>query len=170
GATAIGYSGLITPVLWLGILVSAAEVVAFHLLVPWFVVRIVGLILGIWGLVWMIGLLASLSAYPHLLAETTLRVRHGPAHDLPIPLGAITAIRGRERDLPSSMRTVHTRPAGDGTEIQVGVSGRVNVTVDLDRPLTLAGEPDCTRVSFWVDDPRSCVSRVRSVLPAGRCE
>jgi hypothetical protein len=57
--------------------VVAIELVAVHPLLPWEIIRLVADILGLWGLVWMLGLLASLSVHPHLVADAGLRVRHG---------------------------------------------------------------------------------------------
>ena len=67
GATPWGYARLVGPVLWLWIFGSATEVVVVHVITPWAGVRLALLVVGIWGLVWMLGLLASYRVYPHLV-------------------------------------------------------------------------------------------------------
>ncbi len=42
------------------IFVSVLELVVVHLLLPWETVRLIADVLSIWGLVWMVGFLASM--------------------------------------------------------------------------------------------------------------
>ena len=67
---AVGYSQTVTPIMLLWIFASAVEMVVVHLLIPWQTVRIILLIISAWGLIWMIGFLASLKVHPHLLSDT----------------------------------------------------------------------------------------------------
>lgn len=167
GVEAFGYAQAVTPVMWLWIFASAMEMPLFHVLVPWESVRIIGLVLGGWGLVWMIGLLASLRIYPHLLDDTALRVRHGSTVEITVPWDAVATIKAERRDLPSTVRTLQPREAGDGTDLQVGVSGQVNVHAVLRRPLTVRtpkGPAVITELSFLTDDPRALVRRARQQL------
>jgi hypothetical protein len=73
GAVPHGYDRTVTPVMWLWIFASAAELPLVHVLIPWEAVRITALVLGAWSLVWMVGLLASLKVYPHLLTGWSRR-------------------------------------------------------------------------------------------------
>lgn len=176
GGTAdpFGYAQAVTPVMWLWIFASAVEIPLIHVLVPWHTVRIAGLVLGVWGLVWMVGLLASLRVYPHLLDDAALRVRHGASTDISLPWDAVAAVRSERRDLPSTVWTLQPRETADGgTDLQVGVSGQVNVTATLHRPTTVRtakGDMEITALSFLADDPRALVTRARQHLDrtAGR--
>lgn len=164
---AIGYSQAVTPVMWLWIFASAIEMVVVHLLIPWPAVRIILLVVSAWGLIWMVGFLASLKVYPHLLGASTLRVRHGASVDITIPWDSIASVAARRRDLPSSIRTLQPRETKSGTDLQVGVSGEINVHAVLRHPLTVPtpkGTQDITELSFWVDDPRAFVARARQHL------
>jgi hypothetical protein len=166
---AVGYSQTVTPIMLLWIFASAIEMVAVHLLIPWQTVRIILLIISAWGLIWMVGFLASLKVYPHLLSESILRIRHGATVDIVIPLDAIASIRAQRRDLPSSIRTLQFRETKTGTDLQVGVSGEINVHAVLRHPLTVPtpkGDREITEVSFWVDDPHAFVARVRPATKA----
>ena len=48
-----GYARDVTPVMWLWIFASAAELPLVHVLVPWEGVRLALLVVGVWGLAWM---------------------------------------------------------------------------------------------------------------------
>src|SRR5262245_59348361 len=85
GAAPFGYAGMVTPLLGVFIGVSAIEVPILHFLLPWQTVRVVGIILGAYGLLWMVGLLAALRVHPHVVAASGLRIRDGISHDVTIP-------------------------------------------------------------------------------------
>ena len=166
-----GYARDVTPVMWLWIFASAAEIPLVHVLIPWDTVRITLLVLGVWGVVWMVGMLASLRVYPHLLSESAIRVRYGASVDIPIPWEAIATIVPQRRDLPSTVWTLQPREIENGTDLQVGVSGQVNVHAVLHEPMTVTthkGDQVIAAISFRADDPRDLVARARQHLaPAG---
>jgi len=167
GVEVFGYAQAVTPVLWLWIFASACEIPLLHLLVPWHTVQVVALVLGAWGLLWMVGLLASVTVYPHLLSSSALRVRHGASIDITIGWDAIATIAVQRRDLPSSVRTLQPSETDTGTNLQVGVSGQVNVHAVLREPTTVPtpkGSRRITELSFWADDPRALVTRARRDL------
>jgi hypothetical protein len=167
---AFGYTRDVTPLLWLWIFASAIEIPFLHLLIPWPTVRIVALVLGGWGVAWMIGFLATLKVHPHLLSDYALRVRSGHSTDITIPFEAIATIAVQRRDLPSSSRTLQPRETSSGMDLQVSVSGQVNVHVVLRQPTTVPtpkGSMEITELSFLADDAQALVSRARSRLSAG---
>lgn len=167
-----GYARTVTPVMWLWIFASAAEVPLVHLLVPWDGLRIALLVASVWGLVWMVGLLASLYVYPHLLGDTALRVRYGASHTVVVPWEAVATVTRQQRDLDSSVWTLQPRETETGTDLQVGVSGQVNVHAVLRRPTTVStakGDMEIVALSFFADDPRGLVARARQhVAPEQR--
>lgn len=171
GAQPVGYAQAVTPVMLLWIFASAMEVPLFHVLVPWHTVRIIGVVIGIWGLLWMLGLLGGLRSYPHLIEETVLRVRGGAMHDIPVPWAAIDTFTYDDRDLPSSIWTLQPRETTRGIDLQVGVSGRVNVHAVLHRSFmvsTRKGDMEIAEISFWADNPREFVARARRLLDSER--
>lgn len=103
GFEPVGYARLATPVMALWIFGSALELPLVHVLVPWHAVRISLLIISVWGLLWMLGALAGLRSYPHLLGSDMLRIRNGAMHDIAIPWKAIAQVTTQDRSLPSSM-------------------------------------------------------------------
>jgi hypothetical protein len=161
------YAKTVTPVMWLWIFASAAELPLVHLLVPWEGVRIALLVVGVWGLVWMVGLLASLYVYPHLLGTTTLVVRHGASHRIVVPWDSVAAVSRRQQDLESTVWTLQPRQVDDRVDLQVGVSGQVNVHVELREPTTVStakGDMELVALSFFADDPRALVTRARALV------
>ena len=168
-----GYARDVTPVMWLWIFASAAEIPLAHVLIPWESVRIALLVVGFWGVLWMVGLLASLRVYPHLLGDSAIRVRYGASVDIPIPWAAIATIVPQRRDLPSTVWTLQPREIENGTDLQVGVSGQVNVHAVLREPLTVRtpkGEQVIAAISFLADDPRDLVARARQHLAPADAE
>jgi hypothetical protein len=173
----IGYARAVTPVMGLWIFASAAEMPLIHVLLPWAAARLVMIVLGLWTVVWMLGMLAGLRTYPHLVTPDALRVRSGALVDVRIPWDAIATVRHREVDLPSSVRTLQPLETDEGTHLRVGVSGRTNLAVGLSRPLLVTPsrrrELTVTQVDLWVDEPREVARVLReradsAALRAGR--
>lgn len=161
------YARTVTPVMWLWIFASAAELPLVHLLVPWEWLRISLLVVGVWGLVWMVGLLASLYVHPHLLGAGRLRVRYGASHTVEVPWAAVASVTYKDEDLESTVWTLQPRESDRGTDLQVGVSGRVNVHAALREPTEVAtakGPMRIVELSFFADEPRPLVARARTHL------
>jgi hypothetical protein len=169
GVEPFGYARAVTPVMWLWIFGSALEVFFLDLVIPWQPVRVVAFVLGAWGFVWMVGLLASLKVYPHLMSDAGLRLRYGASVDVTVPWQAVETITVDRRDLPSSVRTLQPVETARGTDLQIAVSGQVNVHAALRRPLTVPtpkGDRVVTGLTFLTDDPRALVTRARAHLPS----
>lgn len=163
------YARSVTPVMWLWIFASGAEVAVAHLLVPWDGVRITLLAVGVWGLLWMVGLLASLHVHPHLLGRTRLLVRYGASHSITIPWDAVASVTQNRRDLDSSVWTLQPRETEHGVDLQVGVSGQVNMHARLRQPTTVStvkGPMEIVELSFFADDPRALLADARTILAA----
>ena len=173
GATPIGYSRLVAPMLWLWIFGSTVEVVVVevvlrHLDQPWAdAARVPLLVLGIWGVVWMLGMLASYRVRPHLRTDTGLHVRSGARTWLVLPLEAVEATRPVEHELPGVIRSLHV----DGALALVGVGSRTNLEMMLTRPTTVStskGEVTVSRVGIWVDEPREVAAQIKPRLSTRR--
>lgn len=162
GATAVPYARLSVPVIWLFIFGSAVELVAFDLILSrWLTfLRIPFLVLGAWGLVWMLGLLASYRMRPHLVTDTALHVRNMARTEVVVPLEAIERVTTGEVDVPGirSLRHVDDR-------LLVLVSGRTNLQLTLVGGTTITsslGELTPASVGLWVDEPREVAGLLRS--------
>jgi hypothetical protein len=169
GATPIGYSRLVAPMLWLWIFGSAVEVIVVevvlrHLDQPWAAaLRAPLLLLGIWGVAWMLGMLASYRVRPHLLTDTELRARSGARTWLVVPLEVVESTRPVEHELPGVIRSLHV----DEALALVGAGSRTNLELVLTRPTTVStskGEVTVSRVGLWVDEPREIAAQIRPRL------
>jgi hypothetical protein len=160
GAVVFRYVGVVLPVLWAFIVVSAIELVVVHVVLPWPAVRVVADILGVWGLLWMIGLLAGLSVRPHLLDSSGLRARNGVSTDVLVPWDAVSTVSFRMRSREKS-RAVQLDRDGAGTVLNVVVGSQTNVDIALRYPIVVAlpgGEETVTAVRLYADEPRVLVA------------
>ena len=166
GATPVPYAGAVAAVLWAITAVSAVELVALHLILPWHTVRLVADILGIWGVIWCLGLTGCHYVYPHLVTDAALRVRSTRRHEtVTVPWDAVAGVRMRERGID------------DGSELQVadgallvGAGKRTNVELSLSRPLsvTVRGVThEVHEVRVFADDARALATLARANLQGG---
>jgi len=170
-AQPFGYSSLLTPILLAFIAVSTIEIPVVHLLLPWETVRRAFLGLGVWGVIWMIGLLASLRIHPHLVAAAGLRLRYSFTVDVAVPWDAIAEIRSRRRSLPSG-RTVQLERDDGGTTLHLAISSTTNVELVLRQPTVVSlpngRREEITRLHFYADQPTELVKRAREHLDRER--
>lgn len=162
GAQAYSYVRAAAPLIWVFIVVSAIEVVVVELLLPWETIRSIALVLGIWGVLWMVGLFASFVMHPHVVDDDGIRVRHSLSVDVTIPRDAIANIRHQLVNLPNS-KTLHINTDGGDTAVKLGVSSQTNVRVDLVEPLALPfsrGTEMVNALHFYADDSRALVAEV----------
>ena len=173
GATPVGHAQLVGPMLWLWIFGSATEVVVVEVVLRqvqtgWAeVVQLPLLVMGIWGLVWMLGLMAAYRVRPHLLTADRLRIRNGARTWVDVPLEAAAITHTVEHELPGTIRSVHHQ---DGL-LLVGVSSRTNLQLVLSEPTVLRtskGEVTADRVGLWVDEPRAVAETLRTMTATRR--
>lgn len=171
GTRTFSYLGVIKPILIAFIVLSAVEVPIFDLivsrLVPWPAVRWIVLGLGIYGLIWMLGLFAMLRLHPHEMGESGIRIRNGISLDVTIPWTDIAAVHGRYRSLPSS-KGVQIAHDADGPIVNLGTGGHTSVDIVLRAPSSLElpkgpSEPT-TRVRLYADDKDAFVAAARAHL------
>ncbi|MBL7498361.1 hypothetical protein I6A84_39990 [Frankia sp. CNm7] len=169
GTVAVPYVGGVAAVLWLFIFLSAVELVALHLLLPWEPVRLVLDVLGLWGLVWGLGLAAGFRVYPHLVGDAGLVVRHGRRTVAVIAWDALATAETRRRDRGGS-RALQLEEGPDGTVLHVVIGGRTNIDLALRHPLELAlpqGRRTVSTLRLWADDPVALVTRAQAAGAGG---
>lgn len=167
----IRYSGLVAPMLWLWIFGSAVEVVVLDVLLHrwWPAGRVPLLVLGVWGLVWMLGMMAAYRTRPHLLGADSLQVRDGIHARVDVRLDDIGSVRSVDHELPGLLRSVHVEGEGPGATLLVGVGSRTNLELVLTGPTVLEtphGPTTVSRVGLWVDEPREVAELIRRRRPA----
>jgi len=162
-AAGFSYIGGVIALLWGFIIVSAIEMVVLHVVLPWETIRLAADILSAWGLVWMLGLMASYRVYPHLLTAEGLRIRHGAGPDLSLPWAGIASVAVRERSRDSS-RALQVDHQDTGAVLNVVIASRTNVDITLRHPLDVpvrGSMVTVTEVRAYVDDPRRLVTQTR---------
>ncbi|SDC81563.1 hypothetical protein SAMN05660690_2673 [Geodermatophilus telluris] len=163
GADAFPYASAVSPVLWTFVVLSAVEIPLVDLLLPWPSLRAALLVAGVYGLLWMVGLLASMTVYPHAVDGDGLRVRSGFSVDVRVPWAAIAAVRVRRRSVEGS-RTVVVEE-GERRAVSVTVVSSTQVDVELRTPLVLplarTGGRPVDELRLAADDPAALVRRLR---------
>jgi hypothetical protein len=161
--TPFGYARATTPIVGGIIAASAIEIPALHLLVPWERVRFVVDLLGVYGFLWMLGLLAGLRMHPHVVAADGLRVRGTGGLDVTIPWEYIASVRTVDRTVPGR-RTVHL----DGSTLSIAVMQQTNVDIAFHGPTTIElprGETEPLRaLNIAADEPAAMVAAIRQHL------
>jgi hypothetical protein len=166
GARGFRYVGAVLPVLWAFIVVSSLEVVIVHIVVPWPAVRLALDVLGVWGVLWMLGLTASLTVKPHLVDDVGIRVRNGTMTDIRVPWEAVERVTARRRAREKS-RAIQLDREDGGTVLNVVVGSQTTVDVALRRPLEVvlpSGTETVTAIRLHADDAQGLAAAVRERL------
>ncbi|GHJ15971.1 MULTISPECIES: hypothetical protein [unclassified Micromonospora] len=174
GDEPFGYLGVVKPILGIFICLSAVEIPIFDLIVanvvPWKPARWIVLALGIWGLLWMIGLYASMRINPHVVGDRGLRVRLNSSIDIWIPWTDVEALRKRHRSLPSS-RSVQVEQEGDRRVLNISVGSQTSIDVLLRQPTVFdlpkgRSEP-MDELRLYADDPDGLLRSARGTPATG---
>ncbi|MGR6317042.1 hypothetical protein Q2K19_07785 [Micromonospora soli] len=171
GAVPFGYVGVVKPILIAFIVLSAIEIPIFDLILqhtlPWPTVRHTVLALGIWGLLWMIGLFAALRIHPHAAGAEGLRVRNGFSVDFLVPWTAIARVDASYRSVPAS-RAVQIEPDEARVILNVVTGKQTSVDLVLREPLDVrlpkGPSGPVHEIRLYADDPAALVTLTRQHL------
>lgn len=171
GAKGFRYDGSVLLLLIVLAFVSAIEVVAIDLIVHrWLPLRIGFLVIGIWGAIWMIGLLCAYVMRPHTVGPDGVRVRDGLDLDVGISWDDVYAVGIKKRSYDAKPPRVLE---GDGTRtLVVAISKATNIEVRLEKStavrlpgeLPKGGEQHVTAVRLWVDEPKAFLGEAKKYL------
>lgn len=167
-AKGFGYHSQTHAVLIVFIVLSAVEIVIVDLIVhQWLWLRIPLLLLGIWGVVWMTGLLCAHVMRPHTVGSEGLRVRDGFDMDAHVTWDDVYSVGPKKRNFePKTPRVIDDQ---EGRSLVMGIHDQTNIEVILERPtaITLPGLPPkggeqvIDRINFWTDEPKDFLAAVR---------
>ena len=162
GASAFPYSQPVLPLILVFIVVSAIELVVVDVLVRrWHSVRLGLLVLGIWGLIWMFGLLFGILTRPHAVGPEGIRIRSGAEVDIPLPWDEIETVTHRRRRTQDKQPQICTDADGKRV-LHLRSQQETNIDVVLRRPRTVRlahGRETVSQVSLWADDPQGFVRK-----------
>lgn len=163
GAAAFSYHGPVLLLLWVFIVVSAIELVVLDLIVRrWEPVRLPLFVLGLWGLVWMVGLLFGMLTRPHAVGPDGLRIRSGAEVDIALAWDDIASVRRRAHSVLEKQPGVTVDDEGRAT-LHLRMQNETNLEVRLVRPLELRmphGTETVSQVDLYADDPRAFLQEV----------
>jgi hypothetical protein len=119
--------------------------------------------LSVYGLLWMVGMLAGLRVHAHVVEGAGLRVGNGVAVDVVLAWDQTAAVRPRLRSL-EGMRNIQVHDV----VLSLGVGSQTTVDVVLREPVVLpvrasGGEP-VPELRLHADEARGLVARVRHAL------
>ncbi|GAB2692558.1 hypothetical protein [Thalassiella azotivora] len=164
-ATAVPYGRDVTPFLALFAGLSVVELVVVHLLVPWEWLRVLLLVLGAYGLVWIIGLLCAIHVRPHQVDRSTLLLRFAHVAQVAVPADAV--VKAAAQLSSGHRRTVDV----EGGHLALAVGGSTNVRVQLrpgTRVTTGRGEVHhVDSVSFTADEAPAAVRAIERAAAQG---
>jgi membrane protein YdbS with pleckstrin-like domain len=123
---------IVAALVVLVILTAPVEILILELLIPWAWLRWVLLALAIYGMIWVIGLYASLVVLPYRVADDGLWIRYGLLSEAFIPFPEVVDIQVASRKVPTGrdgLRVVEEERAA-----YLVVGGRTDVTLTLRRP------------------------------------
>lgn len=174
GARGFRYHRPVLTILIIFMALSAVEIPIIDAIVHrWAPVRIGFLVLGIWGLTWMIGLLCAYLTRPHAVGPEGVSVREGLELDVFLPWSDISSIRMLATSVDPSDPD---RPRGrmlteDGERIcAIRIGNETNLEIALERPTEITlpglrpkgGTHRISRLRFWADEPREVLEAVRA--------
>ena len=165
-ARAFPYVKQVQPLLFAFLFVSVLELPIVHFLVPWEPAKLVLLVLGAWGLLWMLGYIAAMRVFPHLIDDDGLHIRHGASLDLLLRWDQIAAVRA-DRDRVPTNKPLQFDGDSDTRAAKVAILKQTRIAVELADPTRL-DHPDGTEhviaVKLYVDDARGFVAAARERL------
>jgi hypothetical protein len=168
GAVGFSYHQPVMPILIVFIVVSAVETVVVDLIVHrwWPAGRIPLLVLGIWGVTFMLGMLFGMLVRQHAVGPDGIRVRSGSEVDIPLSWDDIYAVALRKRTVQEKAPRVTVNEQGEAT-LHLRMMNETNLEIRLEQPTPLklpSGTETVSLVAFHADDPKAFLAEARRHL------
>ena len=146
------------------LVVSFVELVVVELVIPWPTVRLVLLLLGVYGALIVLGFIAGPIVRPHVLTEDSLRLRASTWADVTLPLDTIARASQRRGGADGIL-------AFTGTTLVLAVDDQTQLHLELDGSRTFrqgrrSGSADSVR--FSADDPAAAANAITAAIRASR--
>ncbi len=166
-AAAFSYHQLVLPILIAFTAVSMVELVVVDVIVRrWPTVRIPLVVLGIWGVTFMLGMLFGMLVRPHAVGPDGIRVRSGAEVDIPLSWDDIYSVTLRKCTIQEKEPKVTVDEQGEAT-LHLRMMNETNLEIRLEKPTPLRlphGTETVSRLAIYADDPKGFLAEVRPYL------
>jgi hypothetical protein len=167
GAQPFTYHGPVLSTLIAFVVISAVELLVVDLVVRrWPTVRIALLVLGVWGLVWMFGMLFGFLTRPHAVGPDGIRLRSGAELDLRLSWAQVETV-GRHKRVSQDTQPQVTLDEHGSRTVHLHVQNETNAAITLRGPVELRlprGTVTTSRIELFADDPDAFVAAAREHL------
>ena len=167
GAAGFSYHQPVLPILIVFTVVSAVELVVVDVIVHrWPTIRIPLLVLGIWGLTFMLGLLFGMLVRPHAVGPDGIRIRSGSEVDIPLAWDDIDSVTLRKHAIQEKEPRVTVDEQGVAT-LHLRIMNETNLEIRLEEPTPLQlphGTETVRVVAIFADDPQAFMAAARRNL------
>ncbi|MEV0599876.1 hypothetical protein AB0I82_11350 [Streptomyces sp. NPDC050315] len=157
GHQTLTYGSELKPLMWVMVFLVPLEVLAVEFLVPWPVVRIILLVLSVYGTVWVLGFIAALFVRPHTVGDGKMMLRFAHFTQIAIPLELVESVRSaRHSGYRRAVQIddgVLAMPIGDSTTLSLKLREPYPVAPKPGKPTQQVRE-----VRFAADDTRKAVT------------
>ncbi len=165
GAVGFSYHQPVLPILIVFTAVSAIELVVVDVIVHrwWPPARIPLLVLGVWGVTFMLGLLFGMLVRPHAVGPDGIRIRSGSEVDIPLTWEDIGSVVLRKRTIQEKEPRVTVNEHGEAT-LHLRIMNETNLEIRLEQPTALrlpSGTETVSVVTIYADDPKGFSAEVR---------
>ncbi len=170
GAQPFTYHQPVIAILIAFIGISAVELVVVDLVVRrWESVRITLLVLGVWGLVWMFGMLFGFLTRPHSVGPDGLRLRAGVEIDIALRWDEVASVHRHKRISQTRQPQITLDEHGART-LHLHIQDQSNVRVSLQQPVTVRvprGPVTVSSIEVYADEPDALVLAANAWMTAG---
>lgn len=173
GVRGFAYHAPTLTLLVVFIVLSAVEIFVVDMIVHrWLWIRIPLLVLGVWGVVWMVGVLCAHFMRPHVVGPEGVRVRDGMDMDIAVAWRDIRSVAVRKRSYePKTPRVIEVE---GGRVLVRHVTNETNIEIVLEGPTVVVlpgappkgGEQVVDAIRFWADEPEALLDEVRRHIGA----
>lgn len=143
-------------------IVSIVEIVVVEVIVPWNTVRMIVIVLSIYGAIWLVLFFLSFRINPHYLDDSHLVLRVGLLAEIRIELKNIASISAMHRTWENKFLSL-----SDGNAV-IKHGSDTNIQIQLCEPISGVGDTaSCFSNSVYcaVDDPKMFTSTVKTRIP-----
>ncbi len=164
GAEGFSYHRPILSVMVIFTALSAIEIPVVDMIVhQWLFIRIPFLILGIWGLTWMLGFLFGYLTHPHTVGPEGIRLRDGAEVGIAVSWDDFHSIE-QLKQVAGPEKEPKVTEGDDGAILHFRIQNETNLALRLERPIEFTlpnGTVTVSEVRFHADDPKQLMDAVR---------